>query len=146
MAGQFEAFFIGAHRQDLDGFFHEVIQVEVDGFQLKVARFDFGQIQDVVDKRQEVAAGAPEAPQIFSLVRREFCFPQQVRHPDDRVHRRTDFVANAGEKLALRPAGDLRRLFGEDEGLLRFTALVGFQHKGDEGGQRTREVDIFRRP
>src|SRR5579883_963100 len=37
---------------------------------------------------------------------------REVRHPQNGVHWGADFVADIGEKLAFRPAGCLRRVFG----------------------------------
>jgi len=39
---------MGAQGQRLDGRSQGVSQVELDGFQFKLARFDFGEVEDVV--------------------------------------------------------------------------------------------------
>ena len=59
------------------------------------------------------------------LHRRQRAFRKQLRHPDDGVHGRADFVAHAGEELGL----DLRSLEGDVPGLFHL-ALRSF-NRGD---------------
>ncbi len=70
---------------------------------------DFRHVQYVVDQPKQMLAGERDALQVMKHpvlvvdVRRG-----DRRHPDDRVHRRTDIVGHVGQKLALGLVGFLR--------------------------------------
>src|ERR1035437_6527305 len=49
VAGQFQTLLVGAEGQGLDGGHQAVPQSELDGIQLQLASFDFGEIEDIVD-------------------------------------------------------------------------------------------------
>ncbi len=138
VAGEFEAFFVRPHGQDLDGLLDQVAEIEFDRLELDMAGLDFRQIEDIVDQMQQVAAGAPENAQILALIGREIRLPQQIRHPDDCVHGGPDFMADAGRKLAFGMAGHFRRLFRQSQGGFGLAPFGGFER---EGGHRCQGTD-----
>ena len=81
--------------------------------QLHPAGLDLGEIQDVVDQREQVPAGGVDLLQVPA----ELGVPQVLRlllqHlavADDRVERGPELVTHAGQKLALGAVGGLRLL------------------------------------
>ena len=80
--------------------------------QLDPAGFDLGEVQDVVDDRQQRIARRPDSLGIVALLVGQRCVEHEPAHPDDRVHRRADLVAHRGEERALRPVGILRGIPG----------------------------------
>ena len=65
----------------------------------------------------------------------EGAFQQKRIHAHNQIHGRSDLMTDTGQKLALCPAGDFCRFFGEHKGLLSLPALTRFQCKGHKGGQ-----------
>jgi hypothetical protein len=53
MRNQFEAFLVGAQRHGPQGLVERIAQIEIDRVQGQLARLDLGEIQNVVDERQE---------------------------------------------------------------------------------------------
>src|SRR6185437_3518694 len=50
MTGKLQTLLVGAHCHDIDGLVDDFVQVESDGFQLQATGFDFGKIQNIIDK------------------------------------------------------------------------------------------------
>ena len=73
---------------------------EIHPLQIEPARLELGDVQDVVEQRQQLPAGIPDDLHI-ALLRR--CQPrpgQQIGEPQHRVHRRADLVADIGHEPA----------------------------------------------
>ena len=80
-------------------------QVEFQRFDVELAGFDLGEIENVVeDREQRICAGANRLG-VVALCAIETGVEQQTGHADDAVHGRADFVAHGGEERALRAAG-----------------------------------------
>ena len=58
---QFEPFGVGSWRHKFDRGFHHGCQVERRVFQFQLARFDLGEIQDVVDDGEQLPSGPAHA-------------------------------------------------------------------------------------
>ena len=83
-------------------------EVEAELLQLEPARLDLGEIENVVDDRQQVLARVEHRAGILPLPRAsEVAFQQEFRHAHDGVQGRADFVAHIGQEVALGPAGGL---------------------------------------
>ena len=94
-----------------------------------MAGFDFRQIKDVFDDRQQMPAGAVDPVEALHLRRGHAGGAQQVAEADDGVHRRPDFVAHVGEKGALGAAGALRLYRRRDQRTVgRFKCGGAFEH------------------
>ncbi len=52
-------------------------------------------------------AGFRHDTEILALRFRDGCVQEQIGHADDRIHRRADFVAHVGEKIAFGPTGGI---------------------------------------
>src|SRR5215475_3462460 len=76
---------------------------------------DFGQVEDVVDERQQMTGRAEDAVERLKLV---FAVEvarillQQLGNADNRVQWRPQFVRHVGEELGLMLAHKLERVFG----------------------------------
>ncbi len=87
--------------------------------EIEPAGFDFREVEDVVDDRQQRVGRQLHHVEVFALVGREPGLQRQARHADDAVHRRPDLVAHVRQELALRAVGEL--------GVLRH--LLRVQHR-----------------
>jgi len=83
-------------------------------FELQLAGFDFGDIQDVVDDGEQMLARSVDLAKPLGLRRADFP-AQQVSKAENGVHRRTDFVRHVGEKRALGLAGRFGHTPGIDQ-------------------------------
>jgi hypothetical protein len=98
-------------RQRLDHFVDRVRQREGHRLQLDAPRLDLGEVEDVVDDRQERPGLAADHLEALGLRRRQRAVERQLGHADDAVHRRADLVAHVGEEFALGAGRRLGRLF-----------------------------------
>ena len=116
-----------AHRRDERGHVHLVVA------QVEAARLDLGQIEQVVDEREEVRAAATDRRQGVALHPAEIAPPEQrLRVSEHGVERRAQLVAHVGEELALGAARHLGPL-ARDRQLRRALAHLGLQPI-DQGG------------
>ncbi len=81
--------------------------IEVDLEQVDVPGLDLGEVEHVVDGRQQGLAGAHQVLDQPALALVERRRRQQVRHAEHAVHRRADLVAHGRQELRL---GEVRRL------------------------------------
>ncbi len=85
----------------------DITQIQVDGFEFELTRLDLGEIQYVVDDSQQMARGAERGIDMLVLLLLQFCFPQHLQNGKNAVQRRSDLVADGGEKLGFRHVGNL---------------------------------------
>ena len=111
------------------------LQLKRLGIELQLARFDFGKIQNVVDHPQQVLASLLNLAHIAHLTGVQTRLQRQVRHTDDGVHGRANFVAHIGQEVAFGPVGGICRLFGGLQGLLR---VLLFGNVDERANQATR--------
>ena len=102
--------------EQVDGVLDGAPDVERGGLEVDLAGLDLGEVQDVVDERQERVARGPDRLDEVPLLLAQRRVEEQARHPDDPVHRRPDLVAHRGQKLRLRP-GRRERLLACPGGL-----------------------------
>ena len=88
------------------------------GSSIELAGLDLGEVEDVVDHREQRLGRAAHRLRVLALLRVQMGVEQEAGHADDAVHRRADLVAHVGEELALRLGARLRRFLG-DAKLLR---------------------------
>ena len=114
------------------GVVERVAQVEVDGLQVELAGLDLGEVEDVVDHRQQVIGRELHHPEVLALLGGELGVQRQLGHADDAVHGRADLVAHVGQELALGPVGGLGGLLGPHQLPLRLLPL-GDVREADDG-------------
>ena len=81
--------------------FEEHARVEVDDLELELAGLDLGEVQDVVDDREESFGRGVHARGVLALLAVERGVEEQLAQADHGVHRRADLVAHRREELRL---------------------------------------------
>ncbi len=102
-------------RKKLNGVLDRLAQIEVQMLQSDLLGLDLGKVQNVIDKSQQGPPAVLRHCGVSPLLRSEVRFPEQLKHANDAVHRRADFVAHVGQKAALRPIGGFRALAGANQ-------------------------------
>ena len=83
----------------VEGALQAVADVDRHAFQIQLAGFEPGEIQDAIDQgHQGFAAGADDLGKLLLLCGQRR-LQQQVAHADHRIHRRADLVAHVGQEL-----------------------------------------------
>ena len=106
---QLQALSVGAFGQQLEHVFHRDVELEVGPLEVELAGLYLGEVQDIVDDRQERFPGPAYHLGVLSLLGGQPRVQQEPGHADDAVHGRTDLVTHRGEKSAL----GATRLFGD---------------------------------
>ena len=75
---------------------------EFDGVQLELAGLDRGDVEHVLDQRQQRARRGLDGVEAFALLGVQARGGQQFRHARQAVERRAELVAHVGEEAALR--------------------------------------------
>ncbi len=98
--------------------------VELDLIELKITRFDFAEVEKIVEQRHHRAGAFPQNIDelLLFLVERR-AHRQQLRRADHGVHGRANFVAHIGEEIALREIGSLRLLLQKAQAILQLLLL-----------------------
>ena len=82
-------------------------------FDLQLARFDLGEVEDVVQQSQQgVAIPLDDRLVAAAFVARQVCPLEQFAVAQDRGHGGPDFVAHVGQEFALDPVGRFGGVFG----------------------------------
>ncbi len=115
-ADQLQALGLGARREQLDDVAHRQLDVEGDRLEGQLAGLDLGEVEDVVDHRQQGVAGMLDGGGVIALFGIELGIQQQFRHAHHAVHRGADLMRHVGEELALRAVGLLGALLGLGQG------------------------------
>ena len=102
-----------------------------DAFRLQLAGFDLGDIQDVVDQRQQVGAVALDGLHGVQLVGIDEVGQQQLGEAQDGGHGRANLVAHVGQEVGLGAAGGLGGQLGPPQLLLHLAALRDIEHGPD---------------
>ena len=117
---QFDALDGGLHCHGGNRLVDHIAQIEVDFLQFQAIGLDLGQIQHAVDQGEQGLGAAADDVHVLALGVVEGGLGQDLRHADDAIHGRADFVADVGEKIALgairglgAELGIQRGLFGE---------------------------------
>ncbi len=90
-------------------------QRKVDGLDGDLVRLDLRQIEDVVDDAQQVPRRAADLGDAVELPWLPDFPVEQVRQPDDGVHRGADFVAHVGQEGALGAVGAFSLVAGRGQ-------------------------------
>jgi hypothetical protein len=136
---QFQAALGGAPREQVGDLVQRVGQVERQGFQFQLARFDLGEVQHVVDDLQQALAGAADLAEVVQRLRRQVEVRAQAGEAEDGVHRGADLVADIGQEVALGAGGR----FGVGARLFQHAHRVRFLEGRDERLlQRLEQVQV----
>ena len=99
LAGQHQSFGRGLALNHVDDLIQHIGQLKRYVLQREFASFNLGDIQDVVNDRQQVLSSLLDLDSVVGLARVQPGLAHQVGHADDGVHRRADFVAHVGQKV-----------------------------------------------
>ena len=69
-AEKFKAFFVGAQGEASSAWFPALAKVEADVFELELAGFDLGEVEDVVDDGEQRVRGELDGLQVVALLAR----------------------------------------------------------------------------
>ena len=99
LAAQALGMHIGGHQRThpLD----DLGDAEVDFVEDDLLRLDLGQIEHIVDDREQMVGRAGNPGEFVGLFGAACAGPQQMRQTDDGVHRRADLMAHVGQEDAL---------------------------------------------
>ncbi len=98
----------GARGQHLGGLLDQLDQIAVDRRELQPTCFELGEIEHVVDDREQRIGGAVDALDEAPLHGVEARVEQQLAHAQHAIHRRAQLVIHASHEVALGAAQDLQ--------------------------------------
>ncbi len=107
----------GFRLHQIHGIHQQRIQLVCGFHQFHATRFNFGKIQNVIDKRQQSRA---RTGNILGIVQGKgfLAFPENhFIHPQNSVDRGSDLVTHTGEEVALCAVGSIRDFLGIANGL-----------------------------
>ena len=90
----------------------ELSELERRGVERQPPGLDLREVENVVDDLEQGIGRGLDHAQVLALLAAQLGVQRQLRHADDAVHRRPDFVAHVGEELALRAAAFLGPVSG----------------------------------
>jgi hypothetical protein len=94
----------GPRRQQLDHALGCVGDLERRRPELDLAGLDLGEVEHLIDQRQQCIGRGRDGAGISALLGRELGVEQEAGHAENAVHRRSDLVAHRGEEARLRLA------------------------------------------
>ncbi len=136
--GQLDALGRRRRGQDVERALDALAEREGLRLELDLAGLDLGEVEDVVDDREQRLGGGVDRLGEVALLLVERRVEEQAAHADDGVHRGPDLVAHGGQEGALGLVGLLGRLLGraavlEQPGVLDGDG--GLLGKADQEGQ-----------
>jgi len=102
----------------------------VDALHVELARLDLGEVQDVIQDRQERLGAGPDGLCKVALLGVEVGLQQEPAHPDDAVHGCPDLVAHVRQELRLQAAARKGLVSGTLELRLGGDAVADVVHEG----------------
>ncbi len=94
---------------------------------------DLGEVEDVVDDREQRVRGGLDHLEIAALLGKKIRIERQFGHSEDGIHGSSDLVAHVGEELPFGPVGRLRGFAGLPQ--LRFDGESGGKIGQDQAGR-----------
>ena len=94
--------------KQFDGFLDQRNERERPRLQIELAGLDLGEIENLLDQRQQRFARGLRRLGVSELLGRERRVEQQIGHAENAVERRADFVADRGEEARLGAVGGFR--------------------------------------
>ena len=110
-----EPFFPGLYLDGGDESRQDPVEAEGAGIELQLAGLDLGEVKDVVEDAEQAFRRLLHRLQKTALLVDFVRVQGQVGHAEDGVHRRPDFMAHVGQKLAFGPVGCLGLFLGVKE-------------------------------
>ena len=123
VVGQLESLGVGARSQGVQGVVECVAQLEIGRFELQFARFDFREVENVIDDQQQCFGRLGDRFQVLALFRGELRVERQFGHAEYPAERGANLVAHVRHEFALRPVGRIGGFLGLSQGDLGAAAL-----------------------
>jgi hypothetical protein len=123
VTGELEPLVVRPERQRAQRALEALAEPERRRVQQHHTRLDLGEVEDVVDDRQQRVGRRRGDRQELPLLRRELGVQRELEHAEHTVHRRPDLVAHVGQELALGSIGRLGLILGAEQILLRLGEL-----------------------
>ena len=137
---QFQPFFARLDRERFDGLGEFLAERKLDRLELKLAGFDFGKVENVVDEPQQRVGRVFDRFHITPLSRVQGRAQRQIRHANDGVHWGADFVAHVCQEVALGTTGRFGCLLGQFQLFLRSQSFDGLRDARSDCGQRIQNL------
>ena len=102
---QFQPFALGFVVDQVADLGEDLVDFEVGLLNAHLAGFNLRNIKNVVDDAEQMLRGICHLFELLGLLGIDFGAAQQVRHADDGVHRRANFMAHVGQEGALGAVG-----------------------------------------
>src|SRR6516225_3716931 len=93
---------LGCKRSDRTDDF---VELKVRRFELELSRLNLGEVQNIVDNREERSASVVDLSDVIALFGGELSLKGQVREADNRIHRCANFVAHVRQEHGLHLGG-----------------------------------------
>ena len=106
--GDVDALLVGLRRQQLDDALHAFADRQRRALQLQLVGLDLGEVEDLVDQREQRARRSLDGLGVGLLLRRQLGVAQQRGHAENAVHRRADLVAHRRQEARLGAVGRFR--------------------------------------
>ena len=143
--GDLDALALRFRGQELDDALDEGVQIERRGDDVDAPGLDLGEVEDLVDERQEGLAGGLDGVRVGGLLGAERGVEDEVRHAEDAVQRRAELVADRRQEARFRLAGRFRLAARLLEGPLRHDPVGDLaaeaQDRGGAAGAARRRLD-----
>ena len=123
---QFDPFALCAQGQNRGNVVEHLGKIEDDVFDLQFPGFDLRKVENVVENAKQTGGRRIDIRQIVALLQIELGLERQMRQPQDRIHRCSDFVAHIGQKLGFRLIGAIGLRLGTrqfDHGPFQFLVI-----------------------
>ncbi|MCY1530365.1 hypothetical protein D9M68_655490 [compost metagenome] len=98
---QFDFLLFGLGAEDVQAVLGQCIQVELHVVQLDLPGFELGNVENLVDQRQQFVTRAVDGLHVVTLFDRQGRVEQQFGHAQHAVHWCADFVTDLGEEFGL---------------------------------------------
>ncbi len=135
-ADEFDPLRLRLHRQRRHRLVEDFAQAERLVVERQLAGLHLGEIENVVEQRQQRLGTAHRRLGKPPLLVVQRGVEQQAGHADHAVHRRPDLVAHVGQELALGPVGRLGLLAMEAQRLLHLATQADAGHHFREDRQQ----------
>ncbi|MNS55130.1 hypothetical protein D3C72_879560 [compost metagenome] len=135
-ADQFDVLLFGLGPVDAQAVVDQGIEVELHIVQFDLPGLELGDVENLVDQRQQFVAGAVDGLHVVALLDRQWRAQQQFGHAQHAVHRRADFVADLGEELG----------FGVDLGIARGEVAADAETTFGDAALTLAEGDAHQQP
>ena len=89
----------GALGEDFGNAVDQLVEIEVHRLDAQLPGLDLGEIENVVDQREQRVGAGADGGRVFALLAGERGGQEKVRHSDHAVHRRADLMAHVGQEL-----------------------------------------------